>query len=51
MSELKTNKISTNDQNNVAIDNALGLKSYIKERDALTSSWGFNRLHTDSITR
>jgi len=30
MSELKTNKISTNDQNNVAIDNALGLKSYIQ---------------------
>ena len=25
MSELKTNKIQTNDTNNVAIDNALGL--------------------------
>ncbi len=38
MSELKTNKISTNDQNNVAIDNALGLKSYTTTaRDALTS--------------
>ena len=38
MSELKTNKISTNDQNNVAIDNALGLKSYTTtQRDALTS--------------
>jgi hypothetical protein len=37
MSELKTNKISTNDQNNVAIDNALGLKSYTTaQRDALT---------------
>ena len=41
MSELKTNKISTNDQNNVAIDNALGLKSYTTtERDALTSAAG-----------
>ena len=38
MSELKTNKISTNDQNNVAIDDALGLKSYTTtQRDALTS--------------
>jgi len=38
MSELKTNKISTNDQNNVSIDNALGLKSYTTtQRDALTS--------------
>ena len=38
MSELKTNKISTNDQNNVAIDNALGLKSYTTtQRDALPS--------------
>jgi hypothetical protein len=41
MSELKTNKISTNDQNNVAIDNALGLKSYdTAGRDALTSVAG-----------
>jgi len=41
MSELKTNKISTNDQNNVAIDNALGLKSYTTaQRDALTASAG-----------
>ena len=41
MSELKTNKISTNDQNNVAIDNALNLKSYdTSERDALTSAAG-----------
>ena len=37
MSELKTNKISTNDQNNVAIDNALGLKSYTTaQMNALT---------------
>jgi hypothetical protein len=41
MSELKTNKISTNDQNNVAIDNALGLKSYTTTaRNALTSVAG-----------
>ena len=41
MSELKTNKISTNDQNNVAIDNALGLKSYTNAlRDGLTSVAG-----------
>lgn len=41
MSELKTNKISTNDQNNVAIDNALGLKSYdTTARNALTSVAG-----------
>jgi len=41
MSELKTNKISTNDQNNVAIDNALNLKSYTTaQRDALTSATG-----------
>jgi len=41
MSELKTNKISTNDQNNVAIDNALGLKSYTTtQRNALTSVVG-----------
>jgi len=38
MSELKTNKISTNDGNNVAIDNALGLNSYdTAGRDALSS--------------
>ena len=41
MSELKTNKISTNDSNNVAIDNALGLKSYTTtQRNALTSAAG-----------
>ena len=41
MSELKTNKISTNDGNNVAIDNSLGLKSYTTtQRDALTSAAG-----------
>ena len=41
MSELKTNKIQTNDGNNVAIDNALGLKSYdTTARDALTSVAG-----------
>ena len=41
MSELKTNKISTNDGNNVAIDNALRLKSYTtSQRDALTSVAG-----------
>ena len=41
MSELKTNKIQTNDTNNVAIDNALGLKSYdTTGRDALTSVAG-----------
>tara|TARA_A100001388_G_scaffold264442_1_gene235718 strand:+ start:334 stop:1374 length:1041 start_codon:yes stop_codon:yes gene_type:complete len=41
MSELKTNKIQTNDTNNVAIDNALGLKSYTTtQRDALTSAAG-----------
>ena len=41
MSELKTNKISTNDQNNVAIDNALGLKSYdTTGMNALTSVAG-----------
>jgi len=41
MSELKTNKIQTNDTNNVAIDNALGLKSYTTaQRDALTSVAG-----------
>ena len=41
MSELKTNKISTNDGNNVAIDNALKLKGYTaSQRDALTASAG-----------
>ena len=41
MSELKTNKISTNDGNNVAIDNSLGLKSYTTtQRNALTSAAG-----------
>jgi len=41
MSELKTNKISTNDTNNVAIDTALGLKSYdTTAMNALTSVAG-----------
>ena len=41
MSELKTNKIQTNDTNNVAFDNALQLKSYTTtDRDALTSVAG-----------
>ena len=41
MSELKTNKIATNDTNNVAIDNSLNLKSYsTTDRDALTSAAG-----------
>ena len=41
MSELKTNKISTNDGNNVAIDNSLNLKSYdTAGRNALTSAAG-----------
>jgi hypothetical protein len=41
MSELKTNKISTNDTDNVAIDNPLQLKSYTtSQRNALTSSAG-----------
>ena len=41
MSELKTNKIATNDANNVAIDNSLKLKSYTTtQRDALTSVAG-----------
>jgi len=49
MSELKTNKISTNDQNNVAIDNALGLKSYTTaQRDALTSVAGDMIYNTDN---
>ena len=41
MSELKTNKIATNDTNNVAMDNSLNLKSYTtSQRDALTSTAG-----------
>ena len=41
MSELRTNTISTNDTNNVAIDNSLNLKSYsTTDRDALTSVAG-----------
>ena len=41
MSELKTNKISTNDGNNVAIDNSLNLKSYsTSARNSLTSATG-----------
>ena len=51
MSELKTNKISTNDQNNVAIDNALGLKSYdTAGRDALTSVAGDMIYTTETVT-
>ena len=51
MSELKTNKISTNDQNNVAIDNALGLKSYTTaQRDALTSAAGDTIYNTTDST-
>ncbi len=53
MSELKTNKISTNDGNNVAIDNSLNLKSYTTtQRDALTSAAGdmiYNT--TDSVVQ
>jgi len=41
MSELKTNKISTNDGNNVAMDCSLNLKSYTTTaRNALTSAAG-----------
>ena len=41
MSELKTNKISTNSNNNVALDNSLNLKSYTTtQRNALTSATG-----------
>ena len=41
MSELKTNKIATNDANNVAVDDSLNLKSYTTpQRDALTSTAG-----------
>ena len=41
MSELKTNKIQTHDNNNVAIDNSLNLKTYTTtQRDALTSAAG-----------
>ena len=41
MSELKTNKIATNDTNNVAMDNSLNLKSYTTtQRDSLTSAAG-----------
>ena len=51
MSELKTNKISTNDGNNVAIDNSLGLKSYTTtQRDALTSAAG-DTIYNSSTTR
>ena len=38
MSELKTNKIATNDANNVAMDNSLKLKNVTtSQRDALSS--------------
>ena len=41
MSELKTNKIATNDTNNVAMDNSLKLKNVTTtQRDALTSVAG-----------
>ena len=41
MSELKTNKIQTNDTNNVAIDNPMQLKSYsTTDRNSLTSVAG-----------
>ena len=41
MSELKTNKIATNDTNNVALDNSLNLISYTTtEMNALTSAAG-----------
>ena len=51
MSELKTNKISTNDQNNVAIDNALNLKSYTTAvRDTLTVATGDTIYNTTTGT-
>ena len=51
MSELKTNKISTNDGNNVAIDNSLGLKSYdTTARNALTSAAG-DMIYNTSTTK
>lgn len=41
MSELKSNKIATNDGNNVSIDNALNLKSYsTTDMNALTATAG-----------
>ena len=41
MSELKTNKIATNDTNNVSIDDALNLKSYTTtQMNALTAVAG-----------
>ena len=41
MSELKTNKISTNSNNNVALDNSLNLKSYsTTDRNSLTAAAG-----------
>lgn len=41
MSEIKTNLISTNNTNNVAVDNSLKLKNYTTtQRDALTSVAG-----------
>ena len=51
MSELKSNKIATNDANNVAIDNALKLKSYTTtQRNALTSSAGDTIYNTTTGT-
>ena len=41
MSEVKTNQISTNSGNNIALANSLGLKSYTTtQRDALTNATG-----------
>ena len=41
MSQVKTNLISTNNTNNVAVDNSLKLKNYTTtQRDALTSVAG-----------
>ena len=42
MSELKTNKIQTNDTNNVALDNALKLKHYTNLKEML--------LHQQKVT-
>ena len=48
MSELKVDKISTNDGNNVALDNSLKLKSYTtSQKNALTSVAGDMVYDTD----
>jgi len=50
MSELKTNKIQTNDQNNVAIDNALQIKGYTEsERDALPSPQAGDVIYNEDL--